>query len=60
MKENDFMRKTVQILVGSMILAVTLAAAAVPAKPTQVLNGTPDSPMCLPDDPCDPGVPNLS
>lgn len=54
------MRKTVQILVGSMILAVTLAAAAVPAKPTQVLNGTPDSPMCLPDDPCDPGVPNLS
>jgi hypothetical protein len=53
------MRKTVQILFGSVILAVTLAAAAVPAKPTQVLNGTPDSPLCLPDSPCEPDIPNL-
>lgn len=53
------MRRIVQFLVGSAILAVTMAAAAVPAKPTQVLNGTPDSPMCLPDSPCDPDVPNM-
>jgi len=53
------MRKTVQILFGSAILAVTLAAAAVPAKPTQVLNGAPDSPLCLPDSPCEPDVANL-
>jgi len=53
------MRKTVQILFGSAILAVALAAAAVPAKPTQVLNGGPDSPLCLPTDPCGPEVPNL-
>jgi len=53
------MRKIVQFLICSMILAVTLAAAAVPAKPTQVLNGTPDSPMCLPDSPCDPDVPSF-
>jgi len=53
------MRKTVEILFGSVILAITLAAAAVPAKPNQVLNGTPDSPECLPGSPCAPDVPNL-
>jgi hypothetical protein len=53
------MRKTVQFLVGSMILAVTLAAAAVPVKPTQILNGEPDLPLCTPDLPCNPDVPNL-
>jgi hypothetical protein len=54
------MRKTVQILFGSAILAVTLAAAAVPAKPNQFLNSGPDTPLCLPDSPCEPDVPNLS
>jgi hypothetical protein len=53
------MRKTVQILFGSAILAVTLAAAAIPTKPTQVLNGGPDSPLCSPTGPCEPEVPNL-
>jgi len=53
------MRKTVQILFGSAILAVTLAAAAVPAKPNQVLNGTPDLPLCTPDYPCNPDVTSL-
>ena len=51
------MRKATQILVGSMILAVTLAAAAVPVKPTQVLNGAPDMPLCTPDMSC-PDIPN--
>jgi hypothetical protein len=53
------MRKTAQILFGSVILAVTLAAAAVPAKPNQVLNGTPDLPLCTPDYPCEPDVTSL-
>jgi len=53
------MRRIIQFLVGSAILAVTMAAAAVPAKPTQVLNGAPDPPLCMPDSPCDPDMPNL-
>ena len=51
------MRKTVQILVGSMILAITLAAAAVPVKPMQILNAGPDMPLCAPDSYC-PDIPN--
>ena len=50
------MEKVVHILLGSTILAITLTAAAVPVQPTQVLNGTPDAPLCLPGDP----VPDIS
>jgi hypothetical protein len=53
------MRKTIEILFGSFILAITLAAAAIPPKPTQVLNGGPEMPECPPVGPCDPDVPNL-
>ena len=54
------MKRIVQLLVGSAILAVTMAAAAVPAKPTHVLNGIPDlPPVCDASNPCSPDVSNL-
>jgi len=64
------MKKALQVLVFPMLVVMLFGSSVLPSPAKSSVAfvddsgdphtpGTPDSPMCLPDSPCDPDIPNF-